>query len=324
MAFQMIDVGAKAPTARRAHAQGRIELSASAYKALIEGQNPKGDVLSLAEVAGIMAAKNTSMLLPLCHPLPIEQVLVRFELEPSSHSVWAFCEAAVTAKTGVEMEALAGVNGALLCIYDLSKAVDPVLKISDIRLNTKTGGKSGVWNHPEFADTKAPAKTPKLSGLKVAVLTVSDSVSRREAEDQSGPALQNALSESGAEVVATAIVADDRSEIARAYRRFALETKADIIISTGGTGLSPRDVTPEALLSVVDREIPGFGELLRADGSKYKTTAWLSRSTAGLMGQKIIVALPGSVKAVTEGFAALEALLPHALHTARGGNHAVR
>jgi cyclic pyranopterin phosphate synthase len=145
----MIDVGAKPATTRHAQAQGKIALSPAAYQAIEQNTNPKGDVLTLAEVAGIMCAKRTADFLPLCHPLPLESVALDFELLPKENSVLVRCDVHVTAKTGVEMEALCGVNGALLCIYDLSKAVDPVLKISEIRLNFKRGGKSGEWFHPE-------------------------------------------------------------------------------------------------------------------------------------------------------------------------------
>jgi cyclic pyranopterin phosphate synthase len=146
--FHMIDVGEKAPTKRRALAHGRIEMSRASFEALRLGQNPKGDVLAQAEVAGMMAAKRTSELIPLCHPLPLDQVQVRFELLAERCSVVASCEASATARTGVEMEALQGVTAALLAIYDLSKAVDPVLTISDIHLGLKDGGKSGRWVHP--------------------------------------------------------------------------------------------------------------------------------------------------------------------------------
>jgi cyclic pyranopterin phosphate synthase len=146
--FHMIDVGEKAATKRRAVARGRIQMSRRAFDALRNGTNPKGDVLAQAEVAGMLAAKRTADLIPLCHPLPLDQVRVRFELVDRTCSVVASCEAAATARTGVEMEALQGVSGALLAIYDLSKAVDPVLTISDVHLSVKEGGKSGVWVHP--------------------------------------------------------------------------------------------------------------------------------------------------------------------------------
>jgi cyclic pyranopterin phosphate synthase len=146
--FHMIDVGDKAPTRRRALARGRIQMGREAFEAIAQGKNPKGDVLAQAEVAGILACKRTADVIPLCHPLPLDQVLVRFELDPASSSITAFCEAAAFAKTGVEMEALSGVTGALLAIYDLAKAVDPALTISDVHLSVKEGGKSGRWVHP--------------------------------------------------------------------------------------------------------------------------------------------------------------------------------
>lgn len=147
--FRMIDVGGKPATRRRAIAQGKIILSKEAFEALRDHKNPKGNVLALAEVAGIQAAKKTADLIPLCHPLPLTSVRFEFKLNEVEHTVMVFCEAKATASTGVEMEALAGINGALLTIYDLSKAVNPTLTISDIRLNLKEGGKSGVWHHPE-------------------------------------------------------------------------------------------------------------------------------------------------------------------------------
>ncbi len=149
--FHMIDVGEKVATRRRALATGRIRMSRAAFEAIRDRTNPKGDVLAQAEVAGLLAAKRTSDVIPLCHPLPLDQVLVRFELDAAACAVVASCEAAAVAKTGVEMEALAGVTGALLAVYDLSKAVDPVLTISDVRLVVKEGGKSGRWIHPECA-----------------------------------------------------------------------------------------------------------------------------------------------------------------------------
>jgi cyclic pyranopterin phosphate synthase len=153
--FQMIDVGEKPPTRRRARASGRITMSRGAFEALRDGRNPKGDVLAQAEVAGMLAAKRTAELIPLCHPLALDQVRVSFALEEATSSVLASCEASATARTGVEMEALQGVTGALLAVYDLSKAVDPVLAITDVHLAVKEGGKSGRWVHP-----RPPAGSP--------------------------------------------------------------------------------------------------------------------------------------------------------------------
>lgn len=146
--LEMVDVGDKVPTRRRAVALGRIRMSRGSFEAIERGTNPKGDVLAQAEVAGVLGAKRTSELVPLCHPLGLEQVVVRFRLDPDTSSVIASCRATTTAKTGVEMEALCGVTAALLAIYDLAKAVDPVLAISDIHVAAKEGGKSGRWVNP--------------------------------------------------------------------------------------------------------------------------------------------------------------------------------
>ncbi len=144
----MIDVGPKAPTRRKAVALGRIRMSGPCFASIRDGTNPKGDVLAQAEVAGILGAKRTADMIPLCHPLGLEQVIVRFELDAATTSVLASCEAVTTAKTGVEMEALCGVTTALLAIYDLAKAVDPALLITDVHLRSKEGGKSGLWLNP--------------------------------------------------------------------------------------------------------------------------------------------------------------------------------
>ena len=110
---------------------------------------PKGDAIALAEVAGIMAAKSAHQMIPLCHPLGLDHVAVEFELNAEDDSATVICTASTTARTGVEMEALAGVSGALLAMYDLAKNVEPALAIRDIRLLRKEGGKSGVWRHPQ-------------------------------------------------------------------------------------------------------------------------------------------------------------------------------
>lgn len=154
--FRMIDVGEKPATRRRALASGRIEMSRAAFEALRDGRNPKGDVLAQAEVAGMLAAKRTAELIPLCHPLALDRVRVAFGLIDAASSVVVSCEASATARTGVEMEALQGLSGALLALYDLSKAVDPALIISDVHLVVKEGGKSGRWQHPRPPAPRAP------------------------------------------------------------------------------------------------------------------------------------------------------------------------
>lgn len=139
----MVDVSAKAETAREALAQGRIRMSEDALKAVQEHRAAKGDVLTVAQLAGIMGAKKTSDLIPLCHPLPLTNCKVELTLE--GDGVYALCTAKTAGKTGVEMEALTGVSTALLTIYDMLKGVDKSMEIYDICLLRKTGGKSGLF-----------------------------------------------------------------------------------------------------------------------------------------------------------------------------------
>ncbi|MCL2165644.1 MAG: cyclic pyranopterin monophosphate synthase MoaC [Oscillospiraceae bacterium] len=138
----MVDVSDKERTARRAIATGRITMSGECYEAVCQGQMKKGDVIAVARIAGIMAAKQTYALIPLCHVLPIDQALVDFEFDDGECAIIANCSVKTTAGTGVEMEALTGVSVALLTIYDMCKAIDKGMKIGGIRLLEKTGGKS--------------------------------------------------------------------------------------------------------------------------------------------------------------------------------------
>ena len=143
-AAHMVDVSAKADTAREAVAEGLITMSAEALEAVRAGNIKKGDVLGTARIAGIMAAKKTSELIPLCHPLMLSKIAIAFEFE--DHGIRAEARVRLNGPTGVEMEALTAVSVALLTLYDMAKALDKSMVISDIRLLSKTGGKSGDWH----------------------------------------------------------------------------------------------------------------------------------------------------------------------------------
>lgn len=142
----MVDVGGKADTGRTAVATGRIRMSPAALAAIRDGDVPKGDVLAAARIAGIMAAKKTADLIPLCHPLALTSVTLDFAFE--DEALRATATASLTGKTGVEMEAMTAISIALLTIYDMAKAIDKAMVIEEVRLLSKSGGKSGDWRAP--------------------------------------------------------------------------------------------------------------------------------------------------------------------------------
>ena len=144
----MVDVSAKSHTVRRALAEGRITMSAAAFKAVRDAQLAKGDVLGTARIAGVMAAKRTADLIPLCHPLALSDVQVRFTLDAKAKAVRCEAEVRTAGPTGVEMEALTAVAVALLTVYDMAKSADKAMRIGGVRLLEKDGGKSGAWRAP--------------------------------------------------------------------------------------------------------------------------------------------------------------------------------
>jgi cyclic pyranopterin phosphate synthase len=320
--FKMIDVGGKRVTRRQAIACGTIHVGAAAFARIRDKTMPKGDVLAMAEVAGIMGAKKTPEILPMCHPLPLDQVTVDFENDEASAAITVYCQVAAHAKTGVEMEALQGANAALLSIWDLTKGVESALEISGVRLLYKEGGKTGVWVHPEGIPDWLAEQMPapeSLAGIKAAVLVMSDRASTGNYEDRSGPLARETLEAAGAHVLRVDVVQDDKVAITGALETLASECR--LVICSGGTGISGRDVTPEALQAIADKPVPGFGELLRQDGASFTKLSWLSRSCAARIGQTLVIALPGSPKAVKQGLEALMPILPHALSMACGGKH---
>ena len=147
--FNMIDVSKKKETYRRALASGKIYVGKEVFELIKNNNMPKGDPVTLAEVSAVLGVKKTSELIPLCHPLPIDHTATKIMMNEIDHSLEVFCVVTAIAKTGVEMEAIMGVNTALITIYDLSKIVNPHLKIDNIKLLIKEGGKSGLWTNPD-------------------------------------------------------------------------------------------------------------------------------------------------------------------------------
>lgn len=157
--------------------------------------------------------------------------------------------------------------------------------------------------------------------IKVAILTVSDSCAQRKRDDVSGPTIREILPPDKFEVCEYEVVADEQHDITEQLIHFADEAKVDIVLTTGGTGLSPRDVTPEATATVCQRMVPGLAEVMRAEGLKKTKKAMLSRAAVGIRGGTLIINLPGSPKAVTESLEAILDVLPHAMKMLRGAGH---
>jgi len=152
--YKMIDVSSKDVTHRKALAMGEIILGSQTIEMIKAKKMPKGDPLSIAEVSGINGVKKTSELIPLCHPLPLDHISLHTEIDEKKYSIIVYCLVSANSKTGVEMEALSGVGSALLAIYDLSKIVEPNLRISNTQLLVKSGGKKGLWINPDGVPDK--------------------------------------------------------------------------------------------------------------------------------------------------------------------------
>lgn len=313
--FRMIDVGRKRVTRRRAVAEGVITVGTLAYEKIIAKTLPKGDVLALAEVAGIMGAKKTPDTLLMCHTLPLDQVAIHCVPEPPS-DIRVYAQVTAHAKTGVEMEAVMAVQAALATIWDLTKGTEPNLTIGGIRLLVKEGGKSGLWINPDGIPEWLAAQLPdpqSIKGVAAAIIVMSDRASSGVYEDKSGAILSDYLRSAGAEIVQYALIPDDPEVIADTLRQASRQGHPKLIVMSGGTGPGPRDVTPEVMRAVCERVLDGFGEMLRRESAAYTDTAWLSRMAAGMLGDALVIALPGSPKAVSECWEIISPLIARTL-----------
>jgi cyclic pyranopterin phosphate synthase len=326
---RMVDVGEKQATRRRAVAEARVRASAELIGKIASNSLKKGNLLDVARLAGIQAAKRTDELIPLCHSLPLDHVDV--EARITERHVELRAEASTFSKTGVEMEALTAVTVAALTVIDMGKAVDRTMVIESVRLLEKSGGRSGHYRATDTISEEASeghvadqSTSPgSASGITAAVLTVSDRCTRGEAVDTSGPALVALLSERlGAEILATECVPDDGPTIRDQLLSWANDNpRPDLIVTTGGTGLGPRDVTPEATAAALDRRHGGLLELVRQRCSAKTSRVFLSRGEAGTIGQTLVVNLPGSERGATESLEALLDILPHAVEMLHGKGH---
>lgn len=291
----MRDVSAKNWTLRTATARATVRCSPESIRMIHEDRAPKGDPRPIARVAAVMAAKNTPQLIPYCHSVALDWVGVEFELFEDRIETTVRVKAIY--KTGVEMEALSGAAAAALNFYDLLKPVDDSLSIERIELLEKAGGKS---NSADLLERS----------WMTAVLVCSDRASSGEYEDRSGKILVTGLEKLGGTVVEYKVVPDDDASIQSALRAWIAD-RVDIVLVSGGSGLSHRDITPEAVSKLLDRRLPGVEEHFRGYSMERIPTAMLSRAVAGVAGSTIVVTLPGSPGAAQD---ALDSLFPYLLH----------
>ena len=309
---RMVDVGSKPVTARRAVGEATVRMRPAVLATLVDAGGPKGDAFVTARLAGIAAAKRTAELIPLCHPLPLDGVDVELTTDAAAGTVTIRAEVAATARTGVEMEALTAASVAALTLYDMAKALQRDIVIDSVRLLEKSGGRSGDF---------AAGSAVEAATHEAVVVTCSNRSAAGEREDASGPALVDALRAAGFDVEPEAVVVrDDEVAIAALLVRLA-DAGHRLILTTGGTGLTPTDVTPAATRRVIEREAPGLAELMRAAGMASTPMAALSRGVVGTRGRALIANLPGSPKGASESLEALLPVLRHALDQIAGGDH---
>ncbi len=291
----MIDITHKITTLRVATAKAIVQVSSpETILAVTENRVPKGNVFEMAKVAGLFAVKNTHLTIPDCHPLPIEYTGVEYQID--GLEIHIFITVKTIYKTGVEVEAMHGASVIALTIYDMLKPIDKGIVIREVGLVEKTGGKSSF-------------KRQDPSTITAGVIVCSDSISAGENEDGAGKAIIEKLKSQGVEIKNYTSVPDEIDKI----RTVALDLcdQVQLLIFTGGTGLSPRDVTPEALEPILERRIPGIEEAIRSYGQQIMPYAMLSRSVVGTIGNCLILALPGSTKGASES---MDAVFPHLLH----------
>ncbi|MGC6431524.1 MAG: bifunctional molybdenum cofactor biosynthesis protein MoaC/MoaB [Jejuia sp.] len=302
----MVDITFKNTTLRTAVAQAVVKVSKPETITAIEKDTvPKGNVFAMSKAAGLLGVKRTPDILPDCHPLPIEFTGVEYNIDGLEITVLFTVKTIY--KTGVEVEAMHGASVVALNMYDMLKPIDKGIEINTIKLLKKKGGKS------DFKDTFR-------KDLTAAVVVCSDTISAGQKEDKAGKAIIKKLEECEVKVNEYVIIPDEKDVIQLKVKSYQ-ELGIDMVIYTGGTGLSARDVTPEALLPLLDRRIAGIEEAIRSYGQGRMPFAMLSRSVAGTIGNTLVLALPGSTNGAKESMDAIFPAVLHSFRILKGARH---
>jgi molybdenum cofactor biosynthesis protein MoaC len=292
----MVNITHKSNSLRKAIAVATLTVSKQETIDAVKNKNvPKGDVFEFSRAAGLLAVKKTSDVIPDCHPMPVEYAAITHNIE--GLTIVIKVEVHTIYKTGVEVEAMHGAAITALTVYDMLKPLDKHVEITAIRLESKKGGKSDLIQ-------------PLQTDIKCAVIVCSDSIAAGNGEDRSGKAIIEKLKQYNIAAQWYEIVADDLSIIQNKTKQLRDEG-CQLLLFTGGTGLSPRDVTPDAIAPLLDKTIPGIMEAARNYGLQRTPFAMLSRGIAGYIKDMLVITLPGSVRGAQE---TMDALFPYILH----------
>lgn len=302
----MINITTKSSTLRKAIAQAILRVSRpETIDAVINKTVPKGDVLEMAKTAGLFAAKRTSDIIPDCHPLPIEYTGIRYEA--GKMEIRVYVEIHTIYKTGVEVEAMHAASVVALTMYDMLKPIDKGISIEQIKLVEKRGGKSDL-------------SKDQSQHLRAAVIVCSDSVASGKKEDSAGRQVVDQLQVLGVELCDYQIIGSAKADIQKAVKEKCTASN-HLVICVGGTGLASNDTTPEALHEILEKEVPGIEEAMRNYGQQRTPYAMLSRSSAGLIGESLVLALPGSTRGAIESMNAIFPAVFHIFRVMLGSRH---
>lgn len=302
----MVNITHKQNSLRKAIASAVVKVSAEATMEAVRNKTvPKGDVFEFAKVAALFAIKKTSDAIPDCHPLPIEFAEVRYAI--SDLMIYISVEVHTIYKTGVEVEAMHGASIAALTMYDMLKPIDKHIEIQNIRLLHKEGGKSQYT-------------VPGNETIRAAVIVCSDTIYEKKGEDKAGLAVIEKLKTFGIATNHYQIIPDEATAI---REQVSLHTQpgTQLLFFVGGTGASPRDITPDTVQPLLDKELSGIMEQARRYGQDRMPYAMLSRSVAGFVNDTLVLTLPGSTKGASEYIDALFPQVLHVLEMAKGKQH---